>query len=94
MLFVISIVFKNLEIKKLLNDKTQNNPGVNALTWKFCSKYIYVVLIVLEIGTVSTVINFKDSMVGMVRILAWFGIIPGSDAIACCNKKNKAKIYQ
>ena len=70
MLFVISIVFKNLEIKKLLNDKTQNNPGVNALTWKFCSKYIYVVLIVLEIGTASTVINFKDSIVGMVRILA------------------------
>ena len=54
------------------------------------SKIHYVVLIVLEIGTASTVINFKDSMVGMVIILAWFGIIPGSDAIACCNKKKQS----
>ena len=94
MLFMVSIVFKKFENNKCLNGKTQNNPGVNALTWKRCTEDIYIGLIVLEIGAPSTVSNFNDSMVEMVRVLARFGVIPGSDSIVCCNKKDKARTYQ
>lgn len=53
--------------------KTQNNnERINALLWKRCPKDIYVGLTVLEIGTASAVINFSESMVGMVRQMGYY----------------------
>ena len=49
-------VFKNLDIKEYLHDKTQNK-GVNASILEFCPKGIYVGLTVLEIGRASAMIN-------------------------------------
>ena len=51
-------------------------------------------MIVLEIGTTPAVINFNDGLVGLLRVIAIFGIIPSSDSIACYNEKGKARIYQ
>ena len=85
--------FKNLEIKKCLHGKTENNEEVNVLIWKRCPQNIYVELTVLEIGTASTVINFNDGMIGMLRVLAKLGIIPSSNFIDYCNKRDKDRIY-
>lgn len=47
---------------------------------------------ILDIGTTSAVINFNDSFVGMLRVLAKLVIIPGINSIGCGNKK--VRIYQ
>ena len=74
-------VFKNLEIKKCLHSKTQNNEGVNALIWK-PTKHIFAGFIGLYLRMVaSAVINFNDVMVGILRVLAKLGIIPGSNTV-------------
>ena len=49
---------------------------------------------VLEIGTASVLININDGMVGMLRVLAKLGIIPGSSFIDYCKERDKARIYQ
>ena len=60
-------------LKKMSYGKTQNNnERINALLWKRCPKDIYVGLTVLEIGTASAVINFSESMVGMVRQMGYY----------------------
>ena len=38
-------------------------------------------------------INFKDGMVGILRVLFKLGIIPGSNSIHCCSQRDKARIY-
>ena len=81
-----------MKLKKCLHGKTQHYEGLNALIWKRCPKNIYVGLTVLEIGTASAVTNFNHGMAGILKVLAKLDIIPGSNSINCCNKRDRQNI--
>ena len=87
-------VLKPLKLKKCLHGITQHYEGLNALIWKRCPKNIYVGLTVLAIGTASAVTNFNHGMAGILKVLAKLDVIPGSNSINCCNKRDKDRIYQ
>ena len=55
-------------------------------------KNIWVGLTAVEAGTASAVINFNNSMVGMLRILAKLGVIPDSNCTDYCNHRDHARI--
>ena len=75
-------------LKKCLHGKTQNNnESTNNVIWKRCSKDIYVGRNVLELGTVTTVINFNDGYQGMLKVFKELGINLGEYCINSCENK-------
>ena len=47
----------------------------------------------LEGGAASVMIDFNNGMLGMLRVLTKWGIMPGSNCIDYCNESDHAQIY-
>ena len=65
---------------------------MNNSIWKRCPRDVYVGRTVLEIGTVSAVINFNEGFQGMLKVLKKLGVTPGEYCVNSCEKKDSNRI--